>query len=359
DRAAPPVRLRRDPGRRARQRDAERPQPEHGRLAGAGRARLRRHPHHRSPDRHLPSDAEGRQGGPLRRSPDPPRQDRHPDHGRHHGRRDRDRDHPHLQHRRPPLDAAAGRRPPRLRHPRRPGRPAEPARPRRHGGDERPWQDGLAGRRRHRRRGHPPSPIPLRAGVAAHLRAVRRPLRARAALRPGRRLRHRRHRQRRQLHRRPGHPRRRHGGDRLRRLRDHRLPPGAARRRHLLLHDGRRPDGLPVVQCPPGPGLHGRHRLPGDRRRAGDRRLHDRAMAAAAGRRRRLPGRDDLRHPPGRLVQVDPAALRRGAPPLPDDPAPPPLRDARLVGDAGHDALLDAGDDVGHRRRRDGALAVV
>ena len=44
------------------------------------------------------------------------------------------------------------------------------------------------------------------------------------------------------------------------RLRHHRLPAGAARRGHVLLHDGRRADGIPLVQRPSGPGHHGRYR---------------------------------------------------------------------------------------------------
>ena len=42
-------------------------------------------------------------------------------------------------------------------------------------------------------------------------------------------------------------------------------------------------DGLPLVQRPSGAGHHGRYRLAGDRRVAGGRGLHDRAVAALAG----------------------------------------------------------------------------
>ena len=63
---------------------------------------------------------------------------------------------------------------------------------------------------------------------------------------------------------------------------------------------------------------------------------------------------DALGHAPGRLLQVDRRRYGRPAP-LQDDAAPSPLRDARLVGDAGDDALLDAGHDGRPDRRRPGA----
>jgi hypothetical protein len=97
-------------------------------------------------------------------------------------------------------------------------------------------------------------------------------------------LRHRRHQQRGEPDRRPGRPGHHAGGDgglgagRVR-LRDRQrrstpstccsLHPGRGRAADLLRRHGRRGPGLPVVQRPPGAGLHGRRGRAGAGRRLG------------------------------------------------------------------------------------------
>ena len=71
----------------------------------------------------------------------------------------------------------------------------------------------------------------------------------------------------------------------------------------------RRPDGLPVVQRPPGADLHGRLRLPGPGRHAGRGGHPEPAAAAAGDHRRRLLRGDHERGPAGRLLP----AARAGA----------------------------------------------
>src|SRR5206468_4834839 len=97
----------------------------------------------------------------------------------------------------------------------------------------------------------------------------------------------------------------------------------------------RRADRIPLVQRVPGRGLHGRHRLDGDRRRTGGLRDHDEDDLPAAPDRRHLRDRGALRHPAGLLVPL------LGPADIPDDADPPPLRDESLVRDEDHGPLLD------------------
>src|SRR2546430_256944 len=84
-----------------------------------------------------------------------------------------------------------------------------------------------------------------------------------------------------------------------------------------------------------GVGLAGRHRLDGDRRRAGGLRDHDEDDLPAAPDRRHLRDRGALRDPAGLLVPL------LGPADIPDDADPPPLRDESLVRDEDHGPLLD------------------
>src|SRR5207302_8038702 len=103
----------------------------------------------------------------------------------------------------------------------------------------------------------------------------------------------------------------------------------------VLRRADRRGGRIPLVQLPPGGGLHGRRRLP----RAGrlDRdagRAHEGGAPVAADRRA-LRGRGGVGDPPGRELQADGAArLSHGA-------APPPLRAFGLAGAEDRRALLD------------------
>jgi hypothetical protein len=100
--------------------------------------------------------------------------------------------------------------------------------------------------------------------------------------------------------------------------------------------DGRRRHRLPLVQHPPGAGVHGR------RRRAGAGRRH-RFVALATKTELALPssaacsGRPGgQRRHPGRLLQEDQEAH------LPDGPCPPPFREAGLAGVQNCGAFLDS-----------------
>ena len=100
--------------------------------------------------------------------------------------------------------------------------------------------------------------------------------------------------------------------------------------------DHRRAARLPVVQRPPGPDLHRRFGRAGAGRDAGRHRADHRPDPRPAADRHHLRGRDDVGHPPGRLLQADrrPAAV-------PDEPDPPPLRAGRLGRGEDHDPVLD------------------
>ena len=82
-------------------------------------------------------------------------------------------------------------------------------------------------------------------------------------------------------------------------------------RRAVRAHH-RRAAGLPVVQRPPGPDLHGRLGCPGPGRHAGRRRAHHRPGPAAAAHRHRLRARDRSGHHPDRLLQADAASASSG-----------------------------------------------
>ena len=141
--------------------------------------------------------------------------------------------------------------------------------------------------------------------------------------------------ERRQPHRRARRPRRGLVRDRPAGLHgdhDHDRPGGAGAALGLLR---RRLDRLPVVQRLPGVDLHGGYRIAraggGDRRAGGD----DSDRAAADHPRRHLRDRGAVGRDPGVHVQdVPPPGAADGA-------GPPPLRDARVVGDEDHAALLD------------------
>ncbi|CAA9248342.1 MAG: Phospho-N-acetylmuramoyl-pentapeptide-transferase, partial [uncultured Arthrobacter sp.] len=110
-------------------------------------------------------------------------------------------------------------------------------------------------------------------------------------------------------------------------------PPGPGPHRRI---DGRRAGGLPLVEHLAGEDLHGRHRLPRDRRR--DRRLRDPLPDPAPARGHGGPVRDD--HPlgdhPGRLLQGDRRKAR-----LQDGAAAAPLRAEGVAGGHGRGAVLD------------------
>ncbi len=90
------------------------------------------------------------------------------------------------------------------------------------------------------------------------------------------------------------------------------LPARRGRAGDLL----REPDGglhrLPVVQRPPGAGVHGRHRLARHRRRARDRRHPPQGRVPAGSSGRRVRGGSRLGDAPDQRVQVPPPALRAG-----------------------------------------------
>ena len=99
----------------------------------------------------------------------------------------------------------------------------------------------------------------------------------------------------------------------------------------------------------PGEDHHGRHRLPGPRRRARRvRRTHPHRVPARAARRT-VRDPDAVGHPPGRLLQG-----HQGQTHSPDGTAAPPLRDAGLGGDHGRGPLLADRRDL--RGRRAGGL---
>ena len=112
--------------------------------------------------------------------------------------------------------------------------------------------------------------------------------------------------------------------------------PGPAEPGAPVRADHRRAARLPVVQRPPGPDLHRRLGRPVARRDAGGHRAHHRPDPRPAADRHHLRDRDDVGHPPGRLLQADrrPAAV-------PDEPDPPPLRAGRLGRGEDHDPVLD------------------
>ena len=131
--------------------------------------------------------------------------------------------------------------------------------------------------------------------------AIARPLRRRrrdraVGLHRLRGLRDRGHEQRRQPDRRARRPGRRHPRLLVRRLPAHRPPqhPGPAEPRAPLRPAHRGPARLPLVQRPPGPGLHGRRRLALDGRRARRHRPHHRPDPDPAAHRAGLRHRDAL-----------------------------------------------------------------
>ena len=88
-----------------------------------------------------------------------------------------------------------------------------------------------------------------------------------------------------------------------------------ARRRRggrVLRSDGRRLDGVPVVELLPGPGVHGRRRQPGARRRARHRGHPDQAGAAAVPRGRPVRDRGVLGDPAGGLLPPRRASASSG-----------------------------------------------
>ena len=89
--------------------------------------------------------------------------------------------------------------------------------------------------------------------------------------------------------------------------------PGRRRAAGLLRRDGRRRAGLPVVQRPPGAGLHGRRRRAGAGRRAGHHRRHHAPGDRARHHGRHLRRRGAVGDGAGGLVQVHEEALRRRA----------------------------------------------
>ena len=99
--------------------------------------------------------------------------------------------------------------------------------------------------------------------------------------------------------------------------------------------------GLPVVQHPPGAGLHGRRRRAGAGRRARHHRRHHAAGDRARHHGRHLRGRGAVGDGAGDVLQVHAQAFRRGPAHPEDGAAAPPLREVRLDRDAGGGALLD------------------
>src|SRR4029078_13461107 len=82
------------------------------------------------------------------------------------------------------------------------------------------------------------------------------------------------------------------------------------------------------------------------RRDPGRHRAHHRPDPGPAADRHHLRHRDDVGHPPGRLLQ----AVGRPAT-VPDEPDPPPLRARRLGRGEDHDPLLDRRHPRGTARR--------
>ena len=206
--------------------------------------------------------------------------------------------HAHRGQRHPDADAGAGGR----RHPGRDRRLRE--RPHR-GRHARPLEADLAD-------GGGAAGRVLRPAPLQHHRAERPvPGRGRgrgALLRPVHGLRDRGRQQRREPDRWAGRPGGRRPDLQLRGLpadravRSARAAGPAAQPGDLLRPGHRRPDGLPVVQRPPGADLHGRLRVAGPGRDAGRGRHPEPAAAAARDHRHRLLRRDHERGPAGRLV---------------------------------------------------------
>ncbi len=120
--------------------------------------------------------------------------------------------------------------------------------------------------------------------------------------------------------------------------------PGLGRAAGVLLGHGRRGPGLPVVQHPPGAGLHGRRGRAGAGRRARHHRGHRAPGDRVLRHGRHLRGRGDLGDGAGDVLQVHQEALRRRPARAQDGAAAPPLREERLARDAGRRALLDHHD---------------
>jgi hypothetical protein len=116
----------------------------------------------------------------------------------------------------------------------------------------------------------------------------------------------------------------------------------AAQPRVAVRADHRRLLGLPLVQRPPGAGIHGRCRLALARRDARRHRADHRPDPRPAAHRPDLRRRGCVRHHPDRLLQVE-----RGQAHLPDGAAPPPLRAGRLGRGEDHAPVLDRGHPVG------------
>ena len=144
--------------------------------------------------------------------------------------------------------------------------------------------------------------------------------------------------QRRQHHRRPRRPRRRDARLRVRVVPDHRPAqrPGPAEPRPPVRADHRGAARLPVVQRPPGAGVHGRRRIALVRGDACRHRPDHRPDPGPADHRADLRARDDVGHHPDRLLQ----AVRRQAR-VPDGAAPPSLRTGWLGRGEDHAPLLD------------------
>ena len=93
------------------------------------------------------------------------------------------------------------------------------------------------------------------------------------------------------------------------RLRRHRLFAGPVSTDVVLFRHGRRSFRLPLVQLLSGRVVHGRHGCARLGCHAGGRSADDWPVATVACRRRRVRGRNALKHAPGGLFQVDKASL--------------------------------------------------
>ncbi|CAA9548195.1 MAG: Phospho-N-acetylmuramoyl-pentapeptide-transferase, partial [uncultured Thermomicrobiales bacterium] len=294
--------------------------------------------HHRTSDHHLPAAQESRQEGPSR-ARKASGQGGYADDGRHHDLPVGGRHHAGLQHGGPALDAASGRGPDRGGCARGDRRPHESRRWQAER-DDGPLQVHLAQRVRARCGDGVAPSRSVWPRSSPHVHSILWTIRYRLDLCPDRRVLDHRDGECGQPHRWPRHAGRRHGGDRILRVRNHRLPPGPGRCCGVLLHDGRVPGRFSLVQRSSRTGHHGRHRRAGDRGGACYRGVHDRTVAPVASGGRSVRGRDRIGHDPGLVLQS-----HEGQANLPNDAAASPFRAVGVVGDAGHDALLDRGND--------------